>query len=216
MFFWHKPKRQVWPSPTFEEIKKRARLLVIDDDTFAYLDLFQRDGYAIEQWPDVIDLTKLENGAFDLILLDVQGVGKAISPSEQGLGVLHHLRKVAPAQVVIAFSNSDFSLKYQDFFLLADAVLPKSADYVDFKRKVDDLLRERFSLGFYVSRIVDAAGTQLGDAPKLRKEAEEAIATREPSKLRKFLIDKVANKENVDLVVNIAKIAMEVADKWQK
>src|SRR5271154_4025408 len=100
----------------FEEIKKRARLLVIDDSDFPYAELFKRDGYAIEQWRDVEDLSKLENGTFDLIMLDVQGVGKEISPSEQGLGVLHHIREVAATQVVIAFSSADFSLKYQEFF----------------------------------------------------------------------------------------------------
>jgi hypothetical protein len=84
--FWNRSKKQTWPETPFEEIKKRARLLVIDDDVFAYCELFKRDGYAIDQWSDVEDLNKLENGIFDLILLDIQGVGKTISPSEQGLG----------------------------------------------------------------------------------------------------------------------------------
>jgi len=209
-------KAKTWPETPFEEIKKRARLLVIDDDIFPYGELFKRDGYAIEQWRDVDDLNKLETGAFDLILLDVQGVGKAISASEQGLGVLHHIRKVAPAQVVIAFSSADFSLKYQDFFRLADATLSKSADYVDFKRKVDELLRERFSLGFYVNRIIQAADAPPADRAKLEKEAQEAIMTNKHASLKTYLWDKVTNKDNIEVVIKIAKIATEVADKWQK
>jgi hypothetical protein len=118
--------------------------------------------------------------------------------------------------VVVAFSNSDFSLKYQDFFRLADATLPKSADYVDFKRTVDDLLRERFSLGFYVSRIVSAAGTQGEDRPRLEREAAEAIKTKKTGRLRKFLLDKVSDKDNIEIAVTLAKIAIEVADSWQK
>jgi DNA-binding response OmpR family regulator len=213
--FW-KRKKQSWPDMPFDEVKKRARLLVIDDDVFAYLELFKADGYAIDHWPDVQDLTKLENGTYDLILLDVQGVGKSISPSEQGLGVLRHLRAVAPAQVIIAFSNADFSLKYHDFFSQADATLPKSADYVDFKRKVDELLKERFSLGFYVSRIVSVAGASAFDRPKLEKEAAGAIEAQDSSRLKMFMTEKLLTKDNIELAMKLVTGAIEVAKEWQK
>lgn len=204
-----------WPQPTFEEIKKRARLLVIDDDSFVYLDLFKKNGYAIDQWRDVDDLSKLENGSYDIILLDVQGVGKSLS-NEQGLGILRHIRSVNPAQIVIAFSGSDYSLKYQDFFKLADATLAKSADYVEFQRQVDDLLRERFSMGFYINRIAQIANVMPSERSKLEREARDAIRKREPGRLRAFLKDKVLSKENVEFAVSAAKVAIEVAEKWKK
>lgn len=209
-------KKQQWPDMPFEEIKKRARLLVIDDDPFAYLEIFQKNGYAIEQWTDVEDLNRLESGAFDLILLDVQGVGKKISPTEQGLGVLRHLRVKSPAQLVVAFSSADYSLKYQDFFALADRTLTKSADYVDFQRVVDELLHERFSLGFYVDRIAQTAEAGKVEPSKLKREAEEAIVSRDPGKLSKFMKEKMFTKENIELVGSLVRIAIEVADKWRK
>lgn len=200
----------------FDEVKKRARLLVVDDESFIYLDLFRKHGYSIEQWLDVDDLSRLENGGFDIILLDVQGVGKTVSPTEQGLGILRHLRLVNPAQIVIAFSASDYSLKYQDFFKLADAALSKGADYVDFQQQVDDLLKARFSKGFYVSRV--AAATQLGssDRTRLERETSDALDQRDPSKLVSYLKGKVITKENADLAIKILKVGFEVADKWPK
>jgi DNA-binding response OmpR family regulator len=215
MPFWKK-KSLPWPDMPFEEVKKRARILVIDDNPFAYLELFKLDGYAIDQWSDVKEITKLENGEFDIILLDVQGVGKEISPSEQGLGVLRHLRRVNPAQVIIAFSNSDFSLKYHDFFAKADAILPKSADYVEFKRNVDDLLRERFSLGFFVSRISKIPGVSSLDRVKTEREATAAIASEQPAKLKGFLLDKLVTKDNVETAVKLTMAAIEVANEWRK
>jgi CheY-like chemotaxis protein len=101
-FFSSRPK---WPEVPVEELRRRARLLVIDDQVFTYKDLFERDGYTIERWPDVEDLPRLESGAFDLILLDLQGVAKELS-AEQGLGLLRHLRKVLPTQLVIAYSRA--------------------------------------------------------------------------------------------------------------
>lgn len=215
ILFWRK-KEIPWPETPFDEIKKRARLLVIDDESFIYLDLFKKHGYSIDQWVDVDDLSRIEHGGFDLILLDVQGVGKRLSPTEQGLGLLRHIRAVNPAQIVIAFSGSDYSLKYQDFFKLADATLPKSADYVDFQRQVDDLLRARFSMGFYVGRIAAAAQVSASDRQRLDKEATDAITTRNPHSLRKFLFEKVMNKDNVEIAIKILKVGIEVADKWQK
>ncbi len=85
-------KRPKWPDIPFDEIKKRSRLLVIDDDDFPYQTLFERDGYTLEKWPDVTDLPKLESGYFDILLLDLQGVGRQQS-SEQGLGILRHRGK---------------------------------------------------------------------------------------------------------------------------
>src|SRR4051794_8873496 len=88
-----------WPNVSHDEIVRRARILVIDDGPFPYMALFERDGYTIQQWPDVSDLHALETGEFDLILLDLLGVGSAES-SDEGFGLLKHIRQVSPAQIV--------------------------------------------------------------------------------------------------------------------
>src|SRR4051812_27525384 len=119
-----------WPRIDPKEIMKRARILVIDDEGFPYISLFQRDGYTIELWEDIDDLQALESGAYDLILLDLRGVGRDISSAE-GFGVLRHLRRTSPAQMVVAYSNADLSLAYQPFFDEADATLHKTTDYVE-------------------------------------------------------------------------------------
>jgi CheY-like chemotaxis protein len=102
--------RLKWPQPTIDEIRKRARILVIDDQEFPYAKLFERDGYSIKKWDDVDNLTELEQGDHDLILLDLQGVGKAES-AEEGLGILKHIRTRRPAQIIIAYSNADWPLR---------------------------------------------------------------------------------------------------------
>lgn len=203
-----------WPALPLDEIKKRARLLVIDDEDFVYKGLFENDGYVMDKWNDVEDLSKLEQNYFDIILLDVQGVGSALS-SQQGLGVLQHIRQTTPAQIVIAFSNADYSLKYQDFFRLADAALSKGADYVEFKRKVDDLLIQRFSLGFYVGRITAAMGGGIDDPDKLEKETRKAILRNKPNSIRKYLTDKVKDPRTLDVAVAIVEVGIKVISAWK-
>ncbi|MGA2991889.1 MAG: hypothetical protein ABSD88_15550 [Candidatus Korobacteraceae bacterium] len=207
--------RSRWPVVPLDEIKKRARLLVIDDSEFPYQALFERDGYTLEKWPDVLDLPKLESGYFDILLLDLQGVGRQQS-AEQGLGILKHLRQTIPTQIIIAYSSADWPLKYQDFFRLADAVLSKTSDYVDFKRQVDQLLDDRFSLGFYLARIRTIVGQQIEDSTRLDRVSRRCILRNNPDKLRRYLEDRALSPQLVGNVLSVVRTAIAVAALWKK
>lgn len=197
------------PQLELAEIRKRARILVIDDSEFFYLQLFEDDGYVIEKWDDVNDLHKIESGYFDIILLDIQGVGRKYS-KEEGLGVLKHLHQVCPAQIIIAYSNADFSLKYQDFFRLADATLDKADDYVNFKRTVDHLLQLRFSLDFYLNKITSITNPYGCDIHKIRTLSKNAILKNKTSRLEKALAVYVDNNDIIATVLKITQKAAEV------
>ncbi len=197
-------RRYSWPQLGWEEIKKRGRLLVIDDAEFAYIELFRRDGYTIEQWHDVTDLEKLEKGGFDVIMLDIRGVGSEISKDE-GFGVLKHIRKVRPAQFVIAYSASDYDLTQLDFFRLADAVMPKSADYVDFKREVDRLLQQRFSVEYYVDRITKEIGS-----PSCKRIICKAIRKGNPHILSDKLNRLIEDPDVRSLILDLLQMAISI------
>ena len=202
--------RKRWPDFSMDEIRKRARVLVIDDVEFAYLYLFKKDGYTIDKWNDVDDLPKLESGYYDIVLLDIQGVGKELS-QEQGLGILKHLRKTCPAQIIIAYSNADFSLKYQRFFRMADETLSKSDDYVQFKRIVDRFLADRFSLGFYVDRIAKLASPYLSDTIRVKELSKAAIFQGKNTKLVAYLKQHVDSKEALSMILQVVQVAIGIA-----
>jgi len=203
-------RKKKWPQLKLEEIKKRARILVIDDNEFVYQSLFDKDGYTIDKWDDVDDLPKLEEGYFDIILLDIQGVGKRQS-YEQGFGILKHLYEVCPTQIIVAYSNADFSLKYQSFFKMADATLAKSDDYVQFKRTVDKLLADRFSLGFYINRAENVVSQYINDTVKFRSLAEKAILSRNVKRVKTYLDQNVDRKDVVTLALQVMQVAIGIA-----
>lgn len=206
-------QRPSWRPLPLKEIVKRTRLVVIDDDEFTYQKLFKRDGYNIEKWPDVKDLTRLEEGDFDLILLDLYGVGRAQSEN-QGFGILEHIRERRPAQIVIAYSNAEWSVEYQPFFQDADAVLHKTKDdYYEFKRTVDDLLQKRFSYGFYVGRAREELGDAVDAVPKLDRKIERAIATGSTVSLKRSLLDRIEDQVTVERVIAVIDIAIEVGKR---
>jgi len=202
-------RRYVWPEVPADEIRKRARVVVIDDAEFPYLELFRRDGYTVDKWNDVIDLQKLEAGYYDIILLDIQDVGKAQS-ADQGLGVIRHLKRIRPAQIVIAYSGADYRLKFKEFFDLADATLDKAGDYVEFKRVVDDLLADRFSIGFYLDKISEFASHTGADALKLRSVAQGAILRRNPRRLERLLVKSGADSDTANLILQIAQTGIDI------
>jgi hypothetical protein len=202
--------RAKWPNLPLDEIRKRARILVIDDTEFYYLQLFKSNGYVIEKWDDIQDLQKLESGYYDILLLDIQGVGREES-KEEGFGILKHLHQVCPTQIVIAYSNADFSLKYQEFFNMADTTLAKSDDYVEFKRVVDQLLIRRFSLGFYIDRIVRLASPYVADSVKLKDIATRAILQKNPGKMESFLQGYIENKDIITTILQIIQVAIGIA-----
>lgn len=203
--------KKSWPSFSLEDIRKRARVLVVDDMEFIYLTLFKKDGYTFDKWDDIDDLQKLESGYYDIILLDIQGIGKAQS-QEQGFGILKHLRNACPAQIIVAYSNADFSLKYQDFFKMADATLAKSDDYIQFKRTIDNLLAQRFSIGFYIDRITKMASPYLTDTSKLKELTTTAILNKgKKDKLISYLQENIDNKEALSMIIKIVEIAIGIA-----
>lgn len=198
-----------------KQIVARVRILVIDDQEFPYVKLFRRDGYNVDKWKDVSKLTQIEQGDYDLILLDLQGVGAAISATDEGLGVLRHIKQVRPTQLVIAYSNAQFPLQYQPFFELADGVMQKSADYLDFKRKVDDLLQDHFSVGFQIRKI-EKEFSNAGLSPeKGAKLARRALRQRNVEPLRSYLSKRVDDVITVDRVIAVAQLAISIAAIWK-
>lgn len=202
-------RRKRWPAPSADDIRRRARVLVVDDSGFAYKSLFKRDGYSVDSWRDIVDLAKLETGYYDVILLDIQGVG-AKQSADQGFGVLRHIKATAPTQLVVAYSNADWSLKYKPFFDEADAVLPKSADYVEFKRVVDELLLRRFSLEYFVEHIVRLMPAHSGNLSRVRTAAEKAILKGDSSRLTSVLRREKVDEETLNRILQVTQVGIGV------
>ena len=202
-----------WPTPTAREIIPRSRVLIIDDQEFPYKRLFEDERYNITKWNVVKNLCDLENGEFDLILLDLQGVAKKAS-AEDGIGILRHIRETSPHQLVIAFSSADFPLKYQPFFEMADGVLPKSADYGDFKKAVDDLLGARFRHGFYTDRLFDILGDSRVQVPKVAERFDRAVLDGDVTRLKNYLQRKLSDPDLVESVIALAQVAIKALSIW--
>lgn len=201
---------KAFETPPLEEVRKRARLLVIDDHDVPFLRLFERDGYHVERWSRVENISQLTDNHFDLILLDLHGVGLNESPSLQGLGVLEHIKNSNPTQLVVAYSAQPWSASFRDFFAMADSVLDKGADYLRFKETVDRLLLSRYSAGFFVARMNELLGDQAIFVPRAVGKASRALRRGDTADLARYLSARIKDEATVERVISVIGIAITV------
>jgi len=198
------------PTLTLEQVRKKARVLVIDDHAFPAERTFTRDGYHFERWASVKNLSQLTDGHYQLILLDVQGVGLTESPEKQGLGILEHIKRANPAQAVIVYSSEPYSVSSSKYIVLADAFLDKSSSYVEYKDEVDLLLLNQASPGYFVSRMNQQLGESATRAPKAVKYAMKAFQTGDVSKLAKYLRGNLPDGAQVDTALKVISVGIAI------
>lgn len=156
--FKKKKSAPIWNNLTLDQARKQSKILVIDDKEFPYVEAFKDSGYNIRKDNDAthLNLKEILSGEFTIVLLDLQEVGRDFS-TDQGLGVLKHIKTYRPHQVVVAFSEGEWRLKHQSFFDLADRKIDKSEDFLNFKKMVDDLLLYAYSPEHYKKAILSCS-----------------------------------------------------------
>lgn len=188
---------------TIEQVRKKARVLVIDDLDFPYQTMFTRDGYHFERWATIVNLSQLVDGHFDLILLDIQGVGLEEDPQLEGLGILKYIKETNPAQMVILYSAQPQSVSSLDILMLADAVLEKGINYTGYVKHVDDLLMRRTSPAYFISTMNQALGDHAYNAPKAVIKAKKALRRRNVAGFKDYMQQTVLDRATVDTAVGI-------------
>lgn len=192
--FWRKHITKFEPVLPATELVKRTRIVVIDDDIKTFpLGVLKKQGYSIDHWPDVNDLNKLEQGFYDIIILDIGGIGKELDETNEGIAVLKHLKKLNPAQVVVAFSGQSYESAKIPFFQLADQYVPKPTSAIIWKEIIDDLIKTKITVGHYWD-IMRQALWDAGTSEKAIKDVEAILV-------------KAAKGEQMDLCRTIKKVA---------
>lgn len=217
-WFVSKPKRlaDVVPKPNLATIRKRVKIIVIDDDKNAFpVKALQTEGYMVEYWKEVQSLDKLENGEFDIIVLDIGGVAQHLS-EEDGLGVLKQIKRRNPAQVVVALSGQTFDIGKSAFFKQADDVLTKPVDVIRCRQVIDDLMVSKCSIiGQWeaVYEMLRARGLDEGVLSQLESKLTEGLTSSSDVSFRQRLQELVTDKEIVTTSLRIVSGIIEAYNK---
>ena len=126
----------------FNKIKEKSKILVVDDINFPYFKKLQEDLYNITYIKDINlkQLNDIINGEYDIIMLDIKGVGKKMDCKNDGFDILKHIKEQNRSVLIIVFSNEAWMLNRHREFSMADKVLSKTSDLIEFKSAIDELL----------------------------------------------------------------------------
>lgn len=184
-----------------EELKKRLRIVVIDDEDSFPVKLFQEAGYSIDKWDKVENYNKLESGFYDIIVLDIAGIALHISEND-GLGVLEDLKSYNPTQIIIAFSQHSFDLSKAKFWQLADDQIAKPSDFLKIKRAIDNLIENKFTPQRYLNSIDSLI-------------QNSNLNSKERNSAKKYLSDTYNSNKKVDKekLIEISKRNMDLVSK---
>jgi DNA-binding NarL/FixJ family response regulator len=202
--------------PTMEALRKSARILVIDDHAFPAQRTFTRDGYHFERWPEVKNLSQLTDGHWQVILLDVQGVGLNESPDKQGIGILEHIKRTNPAQAVVIYSAQKQAITASEQLVLADAILDKGISYVDYKVVVDRLLLNSATPGYFISAMNRELGENATLAPKAVSKALRAFRRGDTGALRGYFEKTLPAQAQIDTLVKIIAVGIQAIALFAK
>lgn len=171
--------------------------------------MFDRDGYHIERWSEIKNLSQLTDSHYHLILLDVHGVGLIESPDLQGLGILNHIKSANPAQPVIVYSSQAQKISANQYLIKADTLLDKGDSYVTFKEEIDKLLLRRVTPGYFIAVMNGQLGENAVLMPKAVGKAVSAFRSGHTSKFEQYVNSHTNDIDLAQLLVGTIAIGIE-------
>ena len=117
-------------------MKKRTQILFIDDELFdSLLDNIRQAGWSVKQTRDISNLDSEDLRNSDIIFVDYKGVGRALTPTEEGIGLIKALKNKYPRKHLIFYSGYAGFIPGDKIHDIADGWISKNSDpYVYIER----------------------------------------------------------------------------------
>lgn len=131
-------------------MRRKIRVAIIDDEEFPWKEALENRGCKVVYFPDytkpisqVNQKTKVHDlSSYDLIICDIHGIGKAVYPGKEGIGVIEEVRMKNPLHVIAAYTGNPgviySKMKKQDTL---DMVFSRDWDDNDFLLNFDELIK---------------------------------------------------------------------------
>ncbi len=151
-----------------EELLRRSRILIIDDEPPDLINDLKAARFAVDHVFDIdkSNLDIIDRPLYDLVLLDFGKVGTHFGDDE-GLSLLKHIKRVNPAIVVLTYTSKALKTEYADFYRLADGVLAKDAGISESMEKIEASLRKAHSLPNVWSSLLTVCDVKTGSSEDL-------------------------------------------------
>jgi len=122
--------------------KSNAHILFVDDKDFAIVSNLKKAGWIVDKVKDIKNIEDEYVRRAQIIFVDFKGVGKTLSESEEGIGIIKSLKNTYKdtKRVILYSGHNRFSLK--DDIKSADNYLPKNSDTYEFIKMITDEIKK--------------------------------------------------------------------------
>lgn len=121
--------------------KSETRILFIDDDSkFKVVQILKNSGWShTKTIKDAKSLDCPEIVEAEILFVDIQGVGKQLYFSDEGLGLANAIKEKYPHKKVVIYSAETKGDRFHKALRNVDSFLPKNADPYEFQQLVEEL-----------------------------------------------------------------------------
>lgn len=121
-------------------LKKNTRILFIDDDVkFQVVSILKTAGWKNTKiLKDVPALDCFDVNDSNILFIDIQGVGKALGFSDEGLGLALAIKKKYPMKKVVIYSAQTTGERFHQALRTVDYSLPKNSEPYEFIRLIEE------------------------------------------------------------------------------
>ena len=179
------------PLSDINDLKKRIKIVVIDDNKDSFpIETMQDFGFTLEYWK-IIDsnkLKRLEKNEFDIIILDIEGVVETSELGEKdGLDILKSLKNKNNKQIIIAFSGSTYDVSKGEFWKITDDFLKKPINAFDTKEMLEKIILNNYSINNLINQLKQIINKQIDN----QKDIE---------KLETIIVKAIKEEKNLDML----------------
>lgn len=207
-------KNRVFPTRSIEQLKEIVNVLFIDNESF-YLtdDLKSKEGWKrIVCIEDVSSLSQPELVDAHIVCSDIQGVGKELGFSDEGLGLIMAIHNKYPEKKIIMYSAE--AQGQVDAFHpaegIVDARLKKSANRYQFETQLERLAKEAFCLESCAIIIQKTLSREINVSMSTEEIKEAIMKVYNRGKYDPESIGKAFNLSNIGSISSIISLLLSI------
>ena len=127
------------PSLKLKNIERiNIPILIIDDNEFEFLQHLKNHRFDITYFEDIPSIESAKE--YEIILCDINGVGKKFKSKYEGAHVIAEIHKKYPFKTLIAYTGHTHDPSFNRFFKLADFKYKKDIDGDEWVEKLDQAI----------------------------------------------------------------------------
>lgn len=118
--------------------RKDVKIALIDDEEFPYLRILQKHKFNIDVFKDASNIEAFGN--YDIVLCDIQGVGKELNENYQGAYLLKEIYERFPSIVLMSYTGYATDITFNKYLQYAEYSMRKDAESEEWVEKLDQAI----------------------------------------------------------------------------